>query len=161
MCAVGIPAEKIKVIHHFLEVEEPPLPPSRTPTAIFVGRLSLEKGVDKLLQAWELVGGGERRLLIMGDGPERGNLERKAQNLKGVQFVGFVKKEEQVKYWREALFSVVPSIWMEPFGMTVLESWSKGRPVLAHDIGALPELIRPGIDGLLADPWNVEDCLQT
>jgi glycosyltransferase involved in cell wall biosynthesis len=154
---MGIPADRIKVIYHFLDAEAPPLPPSQSPTAIFVGRLSLEKGVDKLLEAWKLVGGGERRLLIVGDGPERSKLEQKAKGLKGVFFTGFVKKEEQQQYWREALFSVVPSIWLEPFGMTVLESWSNGRPVVAHAIGALPELIREGVDGTLADPGNVED----
>jgi glycosyltransferase involved in cell wall biosynthesis len=46
---------------------------------------------------------------------------------------------------------------MEPFGMTVLESWSHGRPVVAHAIGGLPELIREGVDGFLADPESVED----
>jgi glycosyltransferase involved in cell wall biosynthesis len=154
---MGIPADKIKVIHHFLDVEAPPLPPSKSPTAIFVGRLSLEKGVEKLLEAWKRVEGGERKLLILGDGPERSNLERKARELKGVEFIGFVTKRDQPSYWREALFSVVPSIWMEPFGMTVLESWSNGRPVVGHAIGALPELIREGVDGILADPESVED----
>jgi len=154
---MGIPADKIKVIHHFLDVKAPPLPPAKSSTAIFVGRLSPEKGVEKLLEAWKQVEGGERKLLIMGDGPERSNLEAKARGLRGVEFVGFVAKDEQRKYWQEALFSVVPSIWMEPFGMTVLESWSNGRPVVAHAVGALPELIREGVDGTLADPANVED----
>src|ERR1700722_19518491 len=154
---MGIPADKIKVIHHFLDVETPPLPPSRSPTAIFVGRLSPEKGVEKLLEAWKRVEGGERRLVILGDGPERTNLERKARELKGVEFVGFVTKKDQERYWQEALFSVVPSIWMEPFGMTILESWSNGRPVVGHAIGALPELIREGVDGTLANPKSVED----
>jgi glycosyltransferase involved in cell wall biosynthesis len=154
---MGIPADKIKVIHHFLDADAPPLPPSQSPTAIFVGRLSLEKGVSKLLEAWKMIEGGERKLLLVGDGPERSNLELKARGLKGVHFTGFVRKGEQRKHWQEALFSVVPSIWMEPFGMTVLESWSNGRPVVAHAVGALPELIREGIDGMLADPNSVED----
>jgi glycosyltransferase involved in cell wall biosynthesis len=154
---MGIPAERITVIHHFLDSGKPPLPPSATPTAIFVGRLSTEKGVANLLEAWKQVQGGERRLLIMGDGPERSNLEQQAAGLKGVEFVGFVATDLQKKYWQEASFSVVPSIWLEPFGMTVLESWSYGRPVVAHAIGALPELIRPGMEGLLADPTNVDD----
>ena len=157
---MGIPAERIRVIHHFLEAGKAPLPPSPSPTAIFVGRLSLEKGVAQLLEAWRLMGSGERKLLIVGDGPERANLERQAAGLKGVHFLGFVNKEQQEIYWRQALFSVVPSIWMEPFGMTVLEAWSKGRPVVAHRIGALPELIRHDIDGLLADPGNVHDLAE-
>jgi glycosyltransferase involved in cell wall biosynthesis len=154
---MGIPADKIKVIHHFLDTEGPPLPPSKSPTAIFVGRLSLEKGVANLLEAWKQVEGGDRKLLIMGDGPERSDLERKAKGLKGVQFLGFLGKGEHRKYWQEALFSVVPSIWLEPFGMTVLESWSHGRPVVAHGIGALSEIVREGIDGTLADPRSVDD----
>ena len=154
---MGIPAERIKVIHHFLEPDAPVLPPSPNATAIFVGRLSLEKGVDRLLDAWKLIGGGERKLVIVGDGPERAALERHAHGLKGVQFAGFVTKKEQQRYWQDSLFSVVPSIWLEPFGMTVLESWANGRAVVGHDIGALPELIREGLDGSLANPASVED----
>jgi glycosyltransferase involved in cell wall biosynthesis len=154
---MGIPAERIKVIHHFLDAEQPVLPPTKNQTAIFVGRLSVEKGVEKLLDAWKLIAGGERKLLIMGDGPERAKLERQAKGLKGVEFLGFVKGEEQARYWQESLFSVVPSIWLEPFGMTVLEAWSKGRPVVAHALGALPELIIDGFDGALADPTKPGD----
>jgi glycosyltransferase involved in cell wall biosynthesis len=154
---MGIPEDRIKVIYHFLEPEEPVLPPTQSPTAIFVGRLSVEKGVEKLLQAWKLIEGGERKLLIIGDGPEREKLELQAQGMKGVSFLGFVKRNEQEKYWQQALCSVAPSIWLEPFGMTVLESWAKGRPVVAHAIGALPELIIDGFDGVLANPTKIEE----
>jgi glycosyltransferase involved in cell wall biosynthesis len=154
---MGIPEERIEVIHHFFEPTEPPLPPAASPTAIFVGRLSLEKGVAQLLEGWKLIAGGERKLLIIGDGPERSNLERQAENIPGVQFLGFVDREKQKEYWRQALFSVVPSIWLEPFGMTVLEAWAKGRPVVAHRIGALPELIEDGVTGSLASPDDTTD----
>ncbi|MCE0497373.1 MAG: glycosyltransferase family 4 protein [Methylacidiphilales bacterium] len=154
---MGVPESKIRVIHHFLEPKEAVLPASRSPTAIFVGRLSTEKGVHRLLEAWKLIQGGERKLLVIGDGPERAGLERQAAGLKGVVFTGFVEKSQQRQFWREALFSVVPSIWMEPFGMTVLEAWSHGRPVIAHKIGALPELIRDGVNGSLASPDDPGD----
>ncbi len=157
---MGVPSERIKVIHHFLDPDANVLPPADSPTAIFVGRLSPEKGVDRLIAAWKKIGGGERMLLIMGDGPERANLERLAKGARGIHFVGFVAKNEQQRYWQEALFSVVPSVWLEPFGMTVLESWSNGRPVVAHAIGALPELVRNGVDGILADPENVDDLAE-
>ncbi|HUB66719.1 MAG TPA: glycosyltransferase family 4 protein [Candidatus Methylacidiphilales bacterium] len=154
---IGIPASKIRVIHHFLEPDEPVLPPSRSSTAIFVGRLSAEKGVSRLLDAWKSVQGGERKLLLVGDGPERANLERQAAGLKGVVLTGFVEKSLQRQFWIESLFSVVPSIWIEPFGMTVLESWSHGRPVIAHNIGAMPELVQDGINGFLSDPGDCND----
>ncbi len=154
---MGIPEEKITVIHHFLETDERPLPPAKSPVAMFIGRLSSEKGVAQLLHAWKSVQGGERRLLVVGDGPERANLELQARDLKGVEFVGFAEKEKQRACWEETLFSVVPSIWLEPFGMTVLEAWSRGRPVLGHRIGALPELIRDGENGMLADPADATD----
>jgi glycosyltransferase involved in cell wall biosynthesis len=154
---MGIPAEKIEVIQHFLESTEPPLPPTRSPTALFVGRLSPEKGVSQLLAAWKLIAGGERKLVIVGDGPELQNLQRQASDISGVEFLGFVDREHQRAIWANSLFSLVPSIWIEPFGMTVLEAWSRGRPVVAHDIGALPELIENGVTGLLADPARVED----
>jgi glycosyltransferase involved in cell wall biosynthesis len=154
---MGIPADKIKVVHHFLDADPPPILPGTKPTVMFVGRLSVEKGVSKLLEAWERVQGGDRKLLIVGDGPERERLEKRASTLRGVKFTGFLLKEDQLQCWRESLFSVVPSIWIEPFGMTVLESWAQARPVVAHAIGALPELIRDGVDGLLADPAHVDD----
>ncbi|HEY0257251.1 MAG TPA: glycosyltransferase family 4 protein [Candidatus Methylacidiphilales bacterium] len=154
---MGIPAERIRVIHHFLDATEPVMAPVTTPTAIFVGRLSPEKGVDQLLDAWKLVAGGNRRLLIMGEGPELHRLEAKAASLPGVKFLGFVKGPDQRRYWQEASFSVMPSIWLEPFGMSVLESWAKGRPVVGHDIGALPELIEDGVDGTLSAPGRVEE----
>jgi glycosyltransferase involved in cell wall biosynthesis len=154
---MGIPAGKIEVVHHFLEPTAPPLPPVQAPTALFVGRLSLEKGVSQLLKAWKLVAGGDRRLLIVGDGPEKANLEKQADGLPGVEFLGFIDREKQEAIWQQALFSLVPSVWIEPFGMTVLEAWAKGRPVVAHRIGALPELIEHGVSGLLAAPDDVSD----
>jgi glycosyltransferase involved in cell wall biosynthesis len=154
---MGIPAEKIAVVNHFLEPKGAPLPPVCSPTALFVGRLSLEKGVSQLLRAWKLIAGGERKLLIMGDGPERANLERQARDIPGVEFLGFVDRENQREVWARSLFSVVPSIWIEPFGMTVLEAWERGRPVVGHRIGALPELIEDETTGLLADPARAND----
>jgi glycosyltransferase involved in cell wall biosynthesis len=159
---MGIPAERIHVINHFFEASEPPLPPSSSPTAIFVGRLSEEKGVSQLLEAWKIVAGGERRLLIIGDGPERDRLEHQARGIPGVEFLGFVERERQLDHWRQARFSVVPSIWLEPFGMTVLEAWAKGRPVVAYRAGALAEIITDGVTGVLADlgdPDQLAACL--
>jgi glycosyltransferase involved in cell wall biosynthesis len=151
---MGIPEERITVIHHFYEskAEAPAYPLEGD--ALFVGRLSPEKGVDRLLKAWALIQHSGRSLWIVGDGPERENLERMAiaLNLSNVRFTGFLDHAGIAGIWERTACSIVPSIWKEPFGMVVLEAWAKGRPVVAHALGALPELIRHGEDGLVVAP---------
>ena len=155
---MGIPANHIHNIYHFYE-SSAPLPPS-TPSGdtLFLGRLSREKGVDLLLRAWSKVKNRNRRLVIAGTGPEESSLKKLASdlNLVNVVFTGFLDKEQQVSLWSNSSTLVVPSIWDEPFGMVVLEAWSKERPVVAFAKGALPELIHHGVNGLLADPFSVE-----
>ncbi len=156
---MGIPADKIDVVHHF--VETPTTEPTPIPAnghALFIGRLSPEKGVDRLIDAWKVLG-SNRRLFIMGDGPEFLPLQRKIETLglTNVEMLGFVAKEKHHEIWQKTAFSLVPSIWEEPFGMVVLESWAQGRPVVAHDIGALTEIVRHGETGFLADPGNPDD----
>ena len=152
---MGIPAERIDVVHHFLEREKSePIPDFPSDGyGLFIGRLSPEKGVDRLLKAWASLG-KSRRLVIAGDGPEMPALQELATNLRldNVTFAGFVSRADQPKLWAGAAFSIVPSVWEEPFGMVVLEAWAQGRPVVAHRIGALPEIITDGVDGFLADP---------
>ena len=154
---MGIPADRIDVIHHFLEPKQPVLPLPDSGYALFLGRLSVEKGCGALLKAWRAMPAG-RKLVIAGEGPELPHLRRSAAEagLSNVEFVGFVPKEEQEALWRGAAFLVVPSLWMEPFGMVVLEAWSRGRAVVAHAIGALPELITHGKTGLLVAPFHPE-----
>jgi glycosyltransferase involved in cell wall biosynthesis len=154
---MGIPADRIAVVNHFHEPDAPPLPSPRKPTALFLGRLSVEKGAGQLIEAWKLVAGGERKLLIAGDGPERANLERQAAGVPGISFLGFLDREQQQAVWRAALFSIVPSIWLEPFPLTVMEAWAKGRPVLVNRLGTPPEVVQDGVTGLVAEPGNIRD----
>jgi glycosyltransferase involved in cell wall biosynthesis len=157
---MGIDGNRIDVVHHFLEQNNPDLIPDFPDNgyALFIGRLSAEKGVGRLLDAWALLG-KNRRLVIAGDGPESETLQRKASHLGlgNVTFAGFVKPSDQKDLWAGAAFSVVPSIWQEPFGMVVLEAWAQARPVVAHRIGGLPELISEGVNGFLASSDDVND----
>jgi glycosyltransferase involved in cell wall biosynthesis len=168
---MGIPADRIDVVHHFLEcatdVQVPEFPTNGH--AVFIGRLSPEKGVDRLLHAWSSLP-KNRRLVIAGEGPELVALQALAAGLglENVTFAGFLNHEAQKDLWAGAAFSVIPSVWQEPFGMVVLEAWAKGRPVVAHRIGALPELITHGVNGFLAAPDNpaelaavMESCFQS
>lgn len=160
---MGIPAENISVIHHFLETPaEKPQALEPDGYALFIGRLSPEKGINQLIEAWRQLG-KNRKLVIAGDGPEYANavLKIKQLGLSNIELRGFVEKNQQADLWKKAAFSIVPSVWQEPFGMVVLESWLHGRPVVAHRIGALPELIRDGESGLLAEPNDPIDLANT
>jgi len=77
--------------------------------------------------------------------------------LQKVRFTGFLNHAEISGIWARSACSIIPSIWKEPFGMVVLEAWSKGRPVIAHRIGALPEIISHGSDGLLVPQDNPQE----
>ena len=148
---MGIPKEKITVIPHFLIPADNTTPYPEHGDVLFIGRLSAEKGVDRLLEAWKYVQDSGRNFWIVGNGPEREKLEKMVStlSLKNVHFTGFLEVSQQREIWAKAACSVVPSIWKEPFGMVVLEAWAQGRPVIANRIGGLTEIINDGGDGFL------------
>ena len=125
---------------------------------LFLGRLSPEKGVDHLLRAWKLVQSKGRKLIIAGDGPEKERLQKQAGELglADVEFVGFLDREQQRAVWAKTAFSVIPSIWSEPFPLTFLESWTQDRTFVANRLGAMAEVVIEGKDGILAEPFSAE-----
>lgn len=153
---MGIPASRLHVVPHFYQSGESPSPSCPNGNVLFLGRLSPEKGVDLLLQAWKSVSPQGKKLVIAGDGPESGKLKTLASslNLKNVEFVGYLNPGGQRAVWAQSAFSVIPSIWSEPFGLVLLEAWAHARPSVAFRAGALAELIHHEVDGLLADPLS-------
>jgi glycosyltransferase involved in cell wall biosynthesis len=151
----GIPAERISVLYHYYDGPSLTSPaPGRD--VLFVGRLSPEKGLKILIEAWKQAGIRDRSLWIVGEGPLRGYLEELARPSPNIRFVGFLSGAELRQRWLNAAITVVPSIWEEPFGRVLLESWAHGVPVLAARIGALPELIELSNSGWLFDPGSTE-----
>jgi glycosyltransferase involved in cell wall biosynthesis len=146
----GIPGERITVLYHFYRG---PLlgRPVRGRDVLFVGRLSQEKGVQILIEAWKEIEARDRFLWIVGEGPLRDRLEELAGSCPNIRFTGLMRGEELRERWLNAAISVVPSIWEEPFGRVLTESWAHGVPVVAARIGALPELIKLTAAGWLFD----------
>ena len=153
---IGIPMERVHVIPHFYEPKGDPLPPCPQGNVLFLGRLSPEKGVDHLLRAWKRIPPTARKLKIAGDGPEMPKLRALANDLglTNVDFLGFLDKEGQRQAWSQTAFSVIPSIWSEPFPLTFLESWTNGRTFVSNRLGAMAEVVHEGQDGLLAEPFS-------
>jgi len=126
--------------------------------ALFVGRLSREKGLKTLFAAWKKVQTEipEAELRLVGDGPMLEELQGLATGL-NVSFAGRVEGDELYREIEAARFTVLPSECYETFGRVVVESYACGRPVVVSNIGGPAELVRDGETGLLFEPGNAED----
>ena len=131
-----------------LRPDEAAEPRVGTPTIGYVGRLATEKGVDTLLEAMSRLGAHEARALIVGEGADRGRLERLSQALglgDRVEWPGYVPHDRVASEYRRMDVLVVPSrtvsSWKEQFGRIVIEALACGVPVLVSDSGELPRLI--------------------
>ncbi|MEC0180270.1 glycosyltransferase family 4 protein [Paenibacillus peoriae] len=144
----GIPLDRISVKPNFIHlktVEAKYDPNDRY--LLFVGRISREKGVRNLLQAWSgLEDRAGLRLVIIGDGPEKAELTA-AYPQEDIRFLGQQDADTVLDCMSRAMYVMVPSIWYEGFPMTIVESYSVGTPVLCSRIGALEEVVEDGVTG--------------
>lgn len=156
----GIPANKIEMVPHFIDLEGRVPRYESEARVVFIGRLSEEKGVDVLLRAMQDVHSLE--CAVIGDGPEKETLQRLAAELKldNVKFLGALYGEDLNREIARAKAAVIPSQSYETFGLTALEAYAWGKPVIASRIGALPEVVREGETGLLFDPTDPKDLAE-
>lgn len=142
----GLPSERIRVKPNFVH-PDPGVSEGRSDLGLFVGRLSPEKGLRTLLAAHRQM--KEKTLtVIVGDGPMSNTVTAAAREIPGLQSVGFQQPEVAMGLMGRALFVVVPSVWHETFGLVVVESFAKGTPVIASNIGSLADLVEHGRTGL-------------
>ena len=150
----GFPADKIYVKPNFVE----PDPGERSVAgdyALFVGRLSPEKGLTTLIEAWQRLPSAVP-LVVAGDGPMRHELEIAVakKQIRGVQFAGRLGRNEVHDAMKKAAFVVVPSAWHEPFGLVVAEAFACGTPVLGASVGAISEMLDDQVTGLQFGPGD-------
>jgi glycosyltransferase involved in cell wall biosynthesis len=148
----GFPADKIHVKSNFVEPDPGGIPHSGE-YALFVGRLSPEKGLSTLIEAWSRLP-YPVPLVIAGDGPMRAHLEAKVakQDLSHIHFAGAARRDQVYGMMEKAAFLIVPSIWYEPFGLVIAEAFACGTPVLGASIGAIPTMVDDRVTGLHFDP---------
>lgn len=144
----GFAPDRVTVVPYFT-TEEPDAGPPTGRTVLFVGRLVREKGVDLLIDGLSTLSGAWR-LVVVGDGMRMQELRRLA-DARGiaarVDFRGWLNGEALAAAYREASVVAVPSRWPEPFGIVGLEALSHGRPVVAFDVGGIPEWLTSGVGG--------------
>jgi glycosyltransferase involved in cell wall biosynthesis len=133
------------------------------PTLAFAGRLGPQKSLDVALEAVAEL--PDVTLVVAGDGPDRGPLERRAREL-GVdgraRFLGSVPRDGVLRLFRAADASVLSSSW-ENLPHAVLEALAVGSPVIATSVGGVPEVVRDGENGLLVqarDPHALAEAIR-
>lgn len=127
------------------------------------GRMAFVKGFDLLIEAFARIAKQfpAVNLKLAGDGPEKEKLIKlveKYQLTDRVEFLGFINKQQTVKYMCSALFFVMCSRY-EPFGIVNTEAMAAGKAVIASAVGGIPEYIKPGKNGLLFEKENVQDLV--
>lgn len=142
----GLASEKILVKPNFVD-PDPGIGNGAGKYALFVGRLSEEKGLDTLLAAWDCLQ-SKVALKIVGDGPLANQVAGTMSRLPHVEWLGAKTLTEVYELMGQAKMLIVPSKWYETFGRVVAESFAKGTPVIASNIGATAELVEPGRTGL-------------
>ena len=148
---LGVPRESIHVVHVGLDstlFDEPALPPSPEPTYVCIGRLVANKGIDRLLDVWEIVQRGRPgRLLMIGDGPDRDLLE--ARRVPRTEFLGRVDEATKRQIVSQATL-LVHGAHREGWGMVITEAAALGTPSLAFDADGVRDAIIDGETGVLA-----------
>lgn len=145
------------VVYNGLTLAGAPYVGQRSDDLAFVGRIAREKGV---IEAIEIASRAERPLRIAAkiapSGAEREfhdavfvpALEAASAS---VEFIGEISGEERDQLLAQSYAALMPGSWPEPFGLTAIEALACGTPVIARSVGALPEIIRNGVDGFFGD----------
>lgn len=145
----GVPATKLVRDWHFVPDHLAAQPTGEHGDAwLYVGRLTPEKGIDRLLAEWP----ADRRLVVVGDGPLRPRLDALAAG-KQVTFRGSISRAEVIDELRRAMGLVVPSLWYETFGMGYIEALSVGLPVLAYPPNVVADAVERDGTGVVAQ-WG-------
>lgn len=123
---------------------------------IYVGRISKEKGVDKLCKAFSY---SKQRLVIVGNGDELILLKERFLNNKNIQFLGWKKQDEVYSLMTRAKALVLPSLWYEGAPLVVFEAMSMGLPCIVSNQCSAVDFVKDGYNGRTFDPHDIDSVL--
>jgi len=153
----GIPPDKIYIKPNFVS-PDPGMRAQVGDYALTASRLVVEKGTNTLLAAWKLLE-GTLPIRILGDGPQRKNMQARCENegIRNVSLLGQTSRAEVVEQLRSARLAIFPSECYENFPMAIVEAFACGVPVIASNIGSTAEIVRNEITGLTFKPGDPDD----
>lgn len=151
----GLSAEKLRIKPNVV-YPEPACGSGEGKYALFVGRLSPEKGIRTLLDAY--AGSSDLPLLkVVGDGPLAESIREASSTDPRIEWLGQLDSEAVYARMREAKVLVFPSVWYEGLPRTIIESFASGTPVVASKLGAMSRLIAHGKTGFHFRAGDAED----
>jgi glycosyltransferase involved in cell wall biosynthesis len=153
--SMGIPADKIVIKANFAD---PVMVDSagRQEQFLFVGRLSGEKGVPLLLEAFSK---SRHKLHIAGEGPLKAMVEEAAGRCANITYLGPLSKPAVLEAMSAATALIFPSIWFEGLPLTIIEAFASGTPVIASNLGAMASIVVDGYNGLHFEAGNASALL--
>jgi glycosyltransferase involved in cell wall biosynthesis len=146
----GLPGDRISIKPNFIDLPPPDAARPRS-GALFVGRLSPEKGIAVLATAAAWGQGGP--VDVIGTGPQEAGL----RDAPGLRLLGWREPGDTYDRMRAAGCLVMPSVWYENFPRTLVEAYACGLPVIASRLGAMETLVKDGETGLLFTPGDAQD----
>ncbi|HEY2113821.1 MAG TPA: glycosyltransferase family 4 protein [Candidatus Angelobacter sp.] len=153
--SAGLPPEKLVVKSNF--IDPAPLTGSGGGGyALYVGRLSPEKGIATMLEAWKAAE-NPIPLKVVGQGPLTGLVTAAAHAGGNVEYLGGRQLPEVLDLMRGAEFLVFPSEWYETMGRTIMEAFAVGTPVVASNLGPMATMVVPEKTGLLFTQGSVAE----
>lgn len=156
----GVDADRIHVIPSgvrpalFAADRPDPFPHLGRPRVVFVGRLAAQKGVDVLVRAAAQLRTPEAQVVIVGDGPDRAEIEGEIDRLglrQRVHLTGFIPHDQVPAVLAHADVFVMPSIY-EELGSALVEAQWAGVPIVASQVGGIPDVVEDGVTGVLVAP---------
>ncbi len=160
LVANGFDEKKIHFIPTFTMSKSKVDEPTIGNYALYFGRITEEKGVDTLVRAYEKLP-ESYRLKIMGDETTKEGIRLiqyvADKKIKNVEFLGFLSGTDLEGVIKNSRFTFIPSIWYDNLPNTALESFQFSKPVLASNVGSLPEVVVDGFNGYLFTPGNIDE----
>ncbi len=159
----GFPREKLNVIWNGIDIEKYSFVNKQKSEVIrftYIGYLGIHKGIQVLIDTLPLFKEVPVRINLVGEGDQRRDLEKKIRRYgkeQSVKFWGKVENRDIDKVLSDTDVFVLPSIWPENQPVTITEAMASKIPVIASDLGGIPELIDDGVSGLLCKPGDVKD----
>ncbi len=158
----GFAPEKISIKPNYVDPDPGKRSGSDPSYALFVGRVSEEKGAPTLLKAWRQLP-KHCTLRVVGDGPFSAEMESqvRSEGLSNISFTGRLPRERVIEEMKGARFVIFPSQLYENMPLTIIEAFACGVPVLASKLGAMQEIVSQDRTGLFFEPRNADDLART